>query len=140
MSVTSSVCILAVLFATGLFFCALFSIMLFSEFEQNTMDQEDVCATLNQLALGEHIAPIFLAASFLLSFQGLAFVVTAPMAVYNIKKIRDKTYLLAVTELKFRRVPAWRWKEGWSKLGFYLLAFFFYLHCMISAFLDASNY
>ncbi|KAJ7704704.1 cornichon [Mycena metata] len=139
MSVTSSVCTLALLLDAGLMFCALGSIILFSEFEQHVINKEDLCVTLNKLALAEHIVPIFLPVAFLLSLQWLAFVVSVPMAVYSIKKFRNKTYLLAVTELKFRRVPAWRWKEGWSKLGFYLLAFFFYLYCMLCALLDASN-
>ncbi|KAJ7140406.1 cornichon [Mycena filopes] len=139
MSVASFACILAVVLAAGLLFFHLFSLISFGEFEQNIVSKEDLCTTVNPVALPEHIAPIFLAALFLLTFQWLPLLVIAPMAAYNIKKLRTKTHILAVTELKFRRVPAWRRREAWSKLGFYIVAFFVYLYWLLVAFLDDSS-
>ncbi|KAJ7498198.1 cornichon [Mycena galericulata] len=131
MSVISYLYMLACVMAACLMVLSVAFLIVFGEFEQNQIDKVELCNFLNRFVLSEHLAPFLLATLLFLSGQWLAFLITAPMAAYNLKKIRDKDYMFDVSQMKFRRVPWRHRKERFIKIGFYLFAFFFYLYCLI---------
>lgn len=52
-----------------------------------------------------------------------------PLLAFNIKKIMDNGHLLDATEI-FRKLNTHK-RESFTKLGFHLVMFFFYLYSMI---------
>ncbi|KAJ6449635.1 cornichon [Mycena vulgaris] len=128
----------AVLMAAGLLFCMVFFIIMLSDLESDYINPIDLCNKLNQFVLPESIAHAFLATLFLLSGQWTAFLLNAPLLVFNANKIiRNKNHMYDATEI-FRTLPGHK-KESFIKLGFYLLSFFYYLYRMIVALIADSE-
>ncbi|EMD33096.1 hypothetical protein CERSUDRAFT_118154 [Gelatoporia subvermispora B] len=127
----------AVLMAAGLLFTMVFFIIMFSDLESDYINPIDLCNKLNQFVLPENIAHAFLSLLFLISGQWVAFLLNAPLLAYNINKIRGGNHMYDATEI-FRTLPNHK-KEGFFKLGFYLLSFFYYLYRMILALIQESE-
>ncbi|KAE9392509.1 cornichon [Gymnopus androsaceus JB14] len=126
----------AVIMAAALLFCMVFFIIMFSDLESDYINPIDLCNKLNQFVLPENIAHGFLTILFLISAQWIAFLLNAPLLLFNANRIRNKNHMYDATEI-FRTLPAHK-KESFIKLAFYLLSFFYYLYRMIVA-LIADN-
>ncbi|EIM85081.1 cornichon [Stereum hirsutum FP-91666 SS1] len=127
----------AVLMAAGLLFTMVFFIIMFSDLECDYINPIDLCNKLNQFVLPENIAHAFLTTLFLLSGQWIAFLLNAPLLVFNANKIKNKNHMYDATEI-FRTLSVHK-KESFIKLGFYLLSFFYYLYRMIVALISESE-
>src|SRR6266478_543548 len=96
-----------------------------------------------QFVLPENAAHAFLTLLFLLSGQWTAFFINLPLVLFNanksvhthffiytfadrINRVYCKSHMYDATEI-FRTLPAHK-KEGFIKLGFYLVSFFYYLY------------
>ncbi|KAI0343747.1 cornichon [Trametopsis cervina] len=118
-----------VLWAAVLLFTMVFFIIMFSDLECDYINPIDLCNKLNQFVLPEHGAHAFLTIVFLLSGQWIAFLLNAPLLVYNINKVRLSNHMYDATEI-FRTLGIHK-QEAFIKLGFYLISFFYYLYRMI---------
>jgi len=127
----------AVLVAAALLFCMVFFIIMFSDLECDYINPIDLCNKLNQFVLPENAAQAFLTLLFLLSGQWTAFLINLPLVLFNANKVYCKSHMYDATEI-FRTLPAHK-KEGFIKLGFYLLSFFYYLYRMILALIAESE-
>lgn len=68
---------------------------------------------------------------FLITGHWLSFLLNLPITLFNGNQIFKNQYLLDATEI-FRTLGRHK-KESFSKLGFHLLIFFFYLYSFIVA-------
>ncbi|KAH9485470.1 ER-derived vesicles protein ERV14 [Psilocybe cubensis] len=127
----------AVLMAAGLLFCMVFFIIMFSDLECDYINPIDLCNKLNQFVLPEIGAHTSLATLFLLSGQWIAFLLNAPLVVYNVHKVQTRGHMYDATEI-FRSLSRHK-QETFIKLGFYLLSFFYYLYRMIVALIAESE-
>ncbi|EEB94173.1 hypothetical protein MPER_07057, partial [Moniliophthora perniciosa FA553] len=89
----------AVLMAAALLFCMVFFIIMFSDLECDYINPIDLCNKLNQFVLPENIAHAFLTLLFLISGQWMAFLLNAPLLVFNANKIRNKNHMYDATEI-----------------------------------------
>jgi len=127
----------AVMMAAALLFTMVFFIIMFSDLECDYINPIDLCNKLNQFVLPENAAHAFLTLLFLLCGQWTAFLLNAPLMLYNANKIRTKNHMYDATEI-FRTLSSHK-KESFIKLAFYLLCFFYYLYRMIVALIAESD-
>ncbi|KAK3305682.1 cornichon protein-domain-containing protein [Chaetomium strumarium] len=91
----------------------------------------DLCNRLNTYIIPEVAVHGFLTFLFLINGYWLPLILNLPLLGWNVKKIVDNTHLLDATEI-FRKLNVHK-KESFTKLGFHLVLFFFYLYSMIVA-------
>ncbi|KAK3936870.1 Pre-mRNA-processing factor 17 [Diplogelasinospora grovesii] len=121
--------LLAVLInAVNLFLQVFFTIM-YSDLECDYINPIDLCNRLNTYIIPEAAVHGFLTFLFLINGYWLPLILNLPLLGWNIKKIVDNTHLLDATEI-FRKLNVHK-KESFTKLGFHLIMFFFYLYSMI---------
>lgn len=123
--------ILSVLVSAGLLFTMVFYIIMFSDLECDYINPIDLCNKINDFILPEIAVHSILTLLYLLSGQVIAFLINAPLLLYNINKYRSGNYLLDATEI-FRTLSQYK-KESFIKLGFYLMLFFYSLYRYVSA-------
>ncbi|KAJ7837662.1 cornichon protein-domain-containing protein [Mycena olivaceomarginata] len=80
--------IFALLLAAGLMFCAVFFVIMFSEFEQQLISEEHLCDTLNNFVAPDLFGPALLVVLFLVSRNWVACLLNIPVAAYNINKLQ----------------------------------------------------
>lgn len=111
----------------------------------------DLCNRLNTYIIPEAAVHAFLTFLFLINGYWIALLLNLPLLAWNAKKIVDNQHLLDATEI-FRKLNVHKkvclpvslqakyieymltfTQESFSKLGFHLVMFFFYLYSMIVA-------
>uniref|UniRef100_A0A0R3RIS7 Protein cornichon n=1 Tax=Elaeophora elaphi TaxID=1147741 RepID=A0A0R3RIS7_9BILA len=101
------------------------------------------CNSLNQLVLPEYLLHFIFTFLFALSFQLGGLCWNIPLIAYHVHRyiqrpvmtgpgIYDPTTILNKNELQKSL------REGWVKLGFYLISFFYYLYAMIYTMVTTS--
>ncbi|RWS31735.1 hypothetical protein B4U80_06282 [Leptotrombidium deliense] len=121
-----------------LIFFAVFHIIAFDELKTDFKNPIDQCNTLNPLVLPEYVAHIFLNALFLVCGEFFTLMLNVPLIGYHIHRylhrpvmsgpgLYDPTTIMNADQLSRAT------NEGWIKLAFYLLSFFYYLYGMISS-------
>ncbi|XP_041352681.1 protein cornichon homolog 1-like [Gigantopelta aegis] len=129
--------IAALILAAVLIFFVIFHIIAFDELKTDYKNPIDQCSSLNPLVLPEYIIHAFYTLLFLFAFEILTVFLNLPLLFYHIKRyatrpvmsvpgIYDPTSIMNADELNRAQ------KEGWIKLAFYLLSFFYYLYSMIA--------
>ncbi|KAK3317691.1 cornichon [Cercophora scortea] len=116
--------------AVNLFLQVFFTIM-YSDLECDYINPIDLCNRLNTYIIPEVAVHGFLTFMFLINGYWLPLILNLPLLGWNVKKIFDNTHLLDATEI-FRKLNVHK-KESFTKLGFHLVLFFFYLYSMIVA-------
>ncbi|KAL5353096.1 COPII-coated vesicle protein [Pseudogymnoascus australis] len=91
----------------------------------------DLCNRLNTYIIPEAAVHGFLTFLFLINGYWVALILNLPLVAYNVNKIVSNSHLLDATEI-FRKLNVHK-RESFSKLGFHLIMFFFYLYSMIVA-------
>lgn len=102
---------------------------------QNPIDQ---CNTLNPLVLPEYAVHVLFNVLFLIAGEWVPLLFNAPLIAYHVHRymkrplmsrpgLYDPTTIMNAEQLNKAT------REGWIKLGFYLLSFFYYLYGMISS-------
>ncbi|EDO33020.1 predicted protein [Nematostella vectensis] len=111
----------------------LFQIIAFDDLKTDYKNPVDLCNSLNPLVLPEMGIHAFITLLFLVGGQFTAVVFNLPLIVYHVRRymnrpmmsspgIYDPTEVMNASEL-------WKCqKEGWIKLAFYLVSFFYYLY------------
>ncbi|CAM9589827.1 unnamed protein product [Lampetra planeri] len=143
---------LALLLCSTLIFFAIWHIAAFDELQRectsplehsNVLNKQErmrkierICRMLRQLILPEYFIHSLFCLMFLCALEWLAVGVNAPLLCYHIWRYLhgpamsspgqyDPCAVLGDDALAYCR------KEGWCKLGFYLLSFFYYLYSMV---------
>ncbi|KAF7634632.1 hypothetical protein Mgra_00005971 [Meloidogyne graminicola] len=117
-------------------FFAIYTVICIDELRTDYKNPIDQCRSMNQLVLPEYGIHSFVFFFFVLSMQLFAIAWNLPLFAYHIHRyfkrpilrgpgIYDPTTIMNHDQLsKINR-------EGWIKMGFYLLSFFYYLYAMI---------
>ncbi|KAK2069188.1 hypothetical protein P8C59_003791 [Phyllachora maydis] len=116
--------------AVNLFLQVFFTIM-YSDLECDYINPIDLCNRLNTYIVPEAAVHGVLTLLFLVNGYWIPFALNVPLLGWNIHKIFHNAHLLDATEI-FRKLNVHK-KESFTKLGFHLIMFFFYLYSMIVA-------
>ncbi|XP_031780147.1 protein cornichon [Nasonia vitripennis] len=130
--------IVALIVDAFLIFFAIFHVIAFDELKTEFKDPIDQCNSLNPLVLPEYGLHILINFLFLISGQWLSLFLNIPLIAYHINRYRtrpvmtgpglyDPTSIMNMNDLNKCQ------REGWVKLAFYLMSFFYYLYGMISS-------
>ncbi|XP_050405192.1 protein cornichon homolog 1 [Patella vulgata] len=128
--------IVALILTAVLIFFAIFHIIAFDELKTDYKNPIDQCSSLNPLVLPEYAIHLLFTTLFLFAFQFGSLIFNLPLAIYHIRRymsrpvmsvpgLYDPTSIMNADELNRAQ------KEGWIKLAFYLISFFYYLYSMI---------
>ncbi|KAL8564500.1 Protein cornichon 1 [Nucella lapillus] len=128
--------ILALVLSAVLIFFAIFHLIAFDELKTDYKNPIDQCGSLNPLVLPEYFLHMLFTVLFLFAFQLGSFIWNLPLAVYHVRRymsrpvmsvpgLYDPTSIMNADELNRAQ------REGWVKMGFYLVSFFYYLYSMI---------
>ncbi|KAA8581878.1 hypothetical protein FQN60_008618, partial [Etheostoma spectabile] len=107
---------LALLLTAALIFFAIWHIIAFDELKTDYKNPIDQCNTLNPLVLPEYLIHFFFCVMFFCAAEYMSRPVMSCPGLY------DPTTIMNADILAFCQ------KEGWCKLAFYLLSFFYYLY------------
>jgi len=132
----SYICALAI--DAFLIFFAIFHIISFDELKTDYKNPIDQCNSLNPLVLPEYVLHILFNLLFLLSGEWFSLLLNAPLIAYHVNRYRTRPImsrpgLYDPTNIMSREVLDRCQREGWVKLAFYLICFFYYLYGMISS-------
>ncbi|XP_060246663.1 protein cornichon homolog 1 isoform X1 [Meriones unguiculatus] len=143
---------LALLLTAALIFFAIWHIIAFDELKTDYKNPIDQCNTLNptvekvkkikrvkialKLVLPEYLIHAFFCVMFLCAAEWLTLGLNMPLLAYHIWRYMSRPVmsgpgLYDPTTIMNADILAYCQKEGWCKLAFYLLAFFYYLYGMI---------
>ncbi|CAD5231604.1 unnamed protein product [Bursaphelenchus xylophilus] len=132
-----ALCYLIALIAVSFcIFFAIYTVICIDELKTDYKNPISQCDNLNKLILPEYVIQMVFTFLFICSVQLFAIVWNLPLVGYHIYRyinrpimrepgIYDPTTILNNDELKKAN------REGWIKLGFYLISFFYYLYAMI---------
>ncbi|XP_034935913.1 protein cornichon [Chelonus insularis] len=130
--------IVALIIDAFLIFFAIYHVIAFDELKTEHKDPIEQCGSLNPLVLPEYGLHVFINILFLISGEWFSLLLNAPLIAYHINRyltrpvmtgpgLYDATSILNTNNLTRCQ------QEGWVKLAFYLLSFFYYLYGMISS-------
>jgi len=128
--------IVALIVDAFLIFFAIFHIIAFDELKTDYKNPIDQCNSLNPLVLPEYVLHIFFNALFLIAGEFFSLFLNVPLIGYHVHRymnrpvmsgpgLYDPTSIMNADTLNKCQ------REGWIKLAFYLLSFFYYLYGMI---------
>ncbi|XP_025911859.1 protein cornichon homolog 1 [Apteryx rowi] len=111
-------------------------IIAFDELKTDYKNPIDQCNTLNPLVLPEYLIHAFFCVMFLCAAEWLTLGLNMPLLAYHIWRYMSRPVmsgpgLYDPTTIMNADILAYCQKEGWCKLAFYLLSFFYYLYGMI---------
>ncbi|XP_046577296.1 protein cornichon homolog 1-like [Haliotis rubra] len=128
--------IAALIFTAVLIFFVIFHIIAFDELKTDYKNPIDQCNSLNPLVLPEYAIQILYTVLFVFAWQLGTVLFNLPLLVYHVRRymnrpvmsspgLYDPTTIMNADELNRAQ------REGWVKLAFYLISFFYYLYSMI---------
>uniref|UniRef100_A0A672MIB9 Protein cornichon homolog 1 n=1 Tax=Sinocyclocheilus grahami TaxID=75366 RepID=A0A672MIB9_SINGR len=111
-------------------------IIAFDELKTDYKNPIDQCNTLNPLVLPEYLIHVFFCVMFLCAAEWLTLGLNMPLLAYHVWRYMSRPVmsgpgLYDPTTIMNADILAYCQKEGWCKLAFYLLSFFYYLYGMI---------
>ncbi|XP_019626008.1 protein cornichon homolog 1-like [Branchiostoma floridae] len=130
--------IVALLLSACLIFFAIWHIIAFDELKTDYKNPIDQCNSLNPLVLPEYIIHGFFCLLFLLAGEFFSLALNIPLIAYHVyryagRPVMSSPGLYDPTTIMNADVLSHCQREGWIKLAFYLLSFFYYLYSMIYA-------
>ena len=95
------------------------------------------CKSLNPLIIPEYATHILINVLFLLAGEWLTLILNIPLIIYHINKFRTRPVMRELgiydpTSIMNAQTLNLAQREGWIKLGFYMITFFYYLYGMIA--------
>uniref|UniRef100_A0AAQ4PI58 Cornichon family member 1 n=1 Tax=Gasterosteus aculeatus aculeatus TaxID=481459 RepID=A0AAQ4PI58_GASAC len=111
-------------------------IIAFDELKTDYKNPIDQCNTLNPLVLPEYLIHFFFCVMFFCAAEWLTLCLNLPLLAYHVWRYMSRPVmscpgLYDPTTIMNADILAFCQKEGWCKLAFYLLSFFYYLYGMI---------
>uniref|UniRef100_A0A0N4Z8F1 Protein cornichon n=1 Tax=Parastrongyloides trichosuri TaxID=131310 RepID=A0A0N4Z8F1_PARTI len=124
-------------------FMAIMIVISIDELKTDYKNPIDQCRSLNSLVLPEYAVQGGVTFLFLITLQWFAILWNAPLLAYHVNRyltrprmstpgIYDPTTIMRANELRLA------YREGWIKLGFYLISFFYYLYALIYTMVTSS--
>jgi hypothetical protein len=134
--------IIALILDAFLIFFAVFHVIAFDELKTDFKNPIDQCNTLNPLVLPEYVVHVFFNMLFLISGEWVPLLLNMPLIAYHVHRylhrpIMSRSGLYDPTTIMNGDQLSRATREGWFKLAFYLLTFFYYLYGMISSLIAA---
>ncbi|VDI74030.1 protein cornichon homolog 1-like [Mytilus californianus] len=128
--------IFALILSAVLIFFAIFHIIAFDELKTDYKNPVDQCRSLNPLVLPEYLIHVLYTILFVFAQQWGTLIMNIPLIAYHVRRymnrpvmscpgLYDPTSIMNADELSRAQ------REGWIKLAFYLISFFYYLYSMI---------
>merc|ERR1712008_416218 len=128
--------IVALIVDAFLIFFAIFHIIAFDELKTDYKNPIDQCTSLNPLVIPEYALHVFFNILFLVGGEFFSLFLNVPLIGYHVHRylhrpvmsgpgLYDPTSIMNADTLNKCQ------REGWIKLAFYLLSFFYYLYGMI---------
>ncbi|KAK2174511.1 hypothetical protein NP493_798g01024 [Ridgeia piscesae] len=125
--------IIALLFTAFLIFFVIYHIIGFDELKTDYKNPIDQCNNLNPMVLPEYFLHLFFNVMFLFAGEWTSLLLNCPLIAYHINRymnrpvmsgpgLYDPTSIMNADQLNRAQ------KEGWIKLAFYLISFFYYLY------------
>merc|ERR1712012_594133 len=129
--------ILALIIDAFLIFFAIFHIIAFDELKTDYKNPIDQCGSLNPLVLPEYLLLFFFAGEWLTLLFNLP-LIAYHVHRYMMRPVMSCPGLYDPTNIMDANTLSRCQREGWGKLAFYLMSFFYYLYGMISSLIAAS--
>uniref|UniRef100_A0A8D8WSE7 Protein cornichon n=1 Tax=Cacopsylla melanoneura TaxID=428564 RepID=A0A8D8WSE7_9HEMI len=134
--------IVALILDAFLIFFAIFHVIAFDELKVDYKNPIDQCNSLNPLVLPEYLAHALFNLLFLLCGEIVSFLINLPLLIYHINRYRNRPVMSGYglydpTSIMNADTLNKCQREGWIKLAFYLLSFFYYLYGMISSLIES---
>ncbi|CAF1240982.1 unnamed protein product [Adineta ricciae] len=129
---------LAALILTALLiFFAIWHIIAFDELKNDHKNPIEQCKSLNPLIIPEYATHAFINLLFLLGGQWFTLFLNMPLIAFHINKFRNRPVMSGFgiydpTSIMNAQALNSLQREGWIKLGFYVITFFYYLYGMIA--------
>ncbi|XP_054723099.1 uncharacterized protein LOC129233043 [Uloborus diversus] len=125
--------IVALILTAFLIFFAVFHVIAFDELKSDYKNPIDQCNSLNPLVLPEYILHFFYTLLFLFALEWFTVILNLPLIGYHIHRYRTRPVmsrpgLYDPTSIMNADQLSRAMKEGWIKLGFYIISFFYYLY------------
>ena len=135
--------ILALVITAFLIFFAIWHVIAFDELKNDQKNPIEQCKTLNPLVLPEYAAHALIILLTLLGLDFITVVINLPLLAYHIRKFKNRRVrsgfgIYDPTLVMNGDVMNSEMKEGWIKLGFYMLTFFYYLYSFISTLISSN--
>jgi len=135
--------IIALIVDAFLIFFAIFHVIAFDELKTDYKNPIDQCNSLNPLVIPEYLLHLLFNTLFLFSGQWFSLCLNIPLIAYHINRYRTRPVmsgpgLYDPTSIMNADTLTKCQREGWVKLAFYLLSFFYYLYGMIHALITVS--
>ncbi|XP_017885344.1 protein cornichon [Ceratina calcarata] len=132
--------IIALIIDAFLIFFVSFHVIAFDELKTGYKNPIELCNSLNLLVIPEYGLHITINVLFLISGQWFSLLLNMPLIIYHLwqyyhRPVMSKPGLYDPTSIMGAHVLQFYYREGWYKLSFYLLSFFYYLYGMISSFM-----
>ncbi|CAH0386663.1 unnamed protein product [Bemisia tabaci] len=136
--------IIALIIDAFLIFFAIFHVIAFDELKTDYKHPIEQCNSLNPLVLPEYILHLFFNILFLFAGQWLSLMFNLPLIAYHINRYRTRPVmsgpgLYDPTSIMNADILARCQREGWTKLAFYLITFFYYLYGLIYSLITVSE-
>jgi protein cornichon len=131
-------CYLFALFFTAfLIFFAIWHVIAFDELKNDHKNPIDQCRTLNLLVLPEYCLHGLIVLLILIGGDLITFLLNLPLILFNIRKYLKRPLISGwgiydPTSIMHGDILNLNIKEGWIRLAFYMLTFFYYLYCFIT--------
>jgi len=128
--------IAALIIDAFLLFFSIFHIIAFDELKTDYKNPIDQCNSLNPLVLPEYILHVLVNVLFLFAGEWFTILLNLPLIAYHIHRYLNRPVmstpgLYDPTAIMNSSVLDKCQREGWAKLAFYLLSFFYYIYGMI---------
>ncbi|GLH14537.1 Protein cornichon [Gryllus bimaculatus] len=128
--------IVALIIDVCLIFFAIFHVIAFDELKTDYKNPIDQCNSVNDLVVPEYLLHLLFNILFIASGEWFSLCLNIPLIAYHIKRYRSRPVMTGAglydpTSIMNADVLAKCQREGWVKLAFYLLSFFYYLYGMI---------
>ncbi|XP_018648794.1 putative cornichon [Schistosoma mansoni] len=128
--------ILALVFTIALIFLVIFQVISFDELRTDYKNPIDQCKSLNPLVLPEYALHAAFTLLFMFTAQIGTVLLNVPLLAYNIYRYKNRPVmscpgLYDPTTIMNHDELSRAMKEGWVKLAFFIISFFYYLYGMI---------
>lgn len=134
--------LLVMVLAIILLFMMVWHLIAVDELKNDYRNPVDFCQNLNRLVLPEYGLHLFITLILLLCCYWFTFAFNIPLLAYHIRRYMRRPIisgpgLYDATEVMNRANTSFYMKEGFIKIGFYVLSFLVYLYCMMVALVTA---
>ncbi|XP_077285165.1 protein cornichon [Arctopsyche grandis] len=134
--------IVALIIDAFLIFFSIFHVIAFDELKTDYKNPIHQCNSLNPLVVPEYTLHIIINILFLLSGEWFSLIINIPLLVYHLNRYRTRPVMSGFglydpTSIMNADILTKCQREGWVKLAFYLLSFFYYLYGMIYVLISA---